>query len=125
MNISEILNGSVLNLSIEEQKEALTQMKENKVFEINESERKNLINFLCEKADKELAIDYLFHVLDTEISYPIDDEKVKSLFSDERMKKMKDLMMDQLQEEEEVIEDEVIEDEVTDEEETEETEESK
>jgi len=100
MNISEILNGSVANLSVEEQKTVLDQMKENKVFDLNESEKENLIDFLCEKADTELAIDYLFHVLDTEISYPIDDEKVKSLFSDERMKKMKDLMMDQLQDEE-------------------------
>ena len=95
MNINEILKGSVTNVtnvSVDEQKEVLEQMKKDKIFDLNESERKNLIDFLCEKTDAELATDYLFHVLDTEISYPIDDEKVKSLFSDERMKKMKDLM---------------------------------
>jgi hypothetical protein len=106
MNISEILTGSVANASIEEQKEVLEQMKESKIFDLNETERANLINFLCEKTDSELAIDYLFHVLDTEISYPIDDEKVKSLFSDDRMRKMKDLMMEKLQDEEEVSEEE-------------------
>jgi hypothetical protein len=72
-----------------------------KVFELNETEKTNLINFLCEKVESEIAIEYLFHVLDTEISYPIDDEKVKSLFSDDRMRKMKDLMMERLQEDEE------------------------
>lgn len=104
MNISEILTGSVMSSSTDEQKEVLTQMKEQKIFDLNEEEKGNLINFLCEKADAELAIDYLFHVLDTEISYPIDDEKVKVLFSDDRMRKMKDLMMEKLQDEEEVSE---------------------
>lgn len=98
MDINEILNGNVTVCSPEEQIEVLNQMKETKkVFDLNENERKNLIDFLCEKSDNDAAIDYLFHVLDTEISYPIDDEKVKILFSDERMKKMKDLMMNQLQ----------------------------
>jgi len=101
MNISEILTGSVTNCSVDEQKEVLEQMKENKVFDLNETEKTNLINFLCDKVESEIAIEYLFHVLDTEISYPIDDEKVKSLFSDERMKRMKDLMMERLQEDEE------------------------
>jgi hypothetical protein len=101
MNISEILTGSVTNCSVDEQKEVLEQMKENKVFDLNETEKTNLINFLCDKVESEIAIEYLFHVLDTEISYPIDDEKVKSLFSDDRMKKMKDLMMERLQEDEE------------------------
>lgn len=102
MNINEILTGGVLSSSTEEQKEVLEQMKEKKIFDLNETEKGNLINFLCEKADPELAIDYLFHVLDSEISYPIDDEKVKSLFSDDRMRRMKDLMMEKLQDEEEV-----------------------
>ncbi len=97
MNINEILNGSVIDSSVDEQKEVLEQMKENKIFDLSENERENLINFLCDKADTELAIDYLFHVLDTEISYPIDDEKVKSLFANDKMRKMKDLMMEQLQ----------------------------
>ena len=97
MNINEILNGSFDTVSLEEQKTVLEQMKEKKVFELSETERKNLIDFLCEKCDTELAIDYLFHVLDSEISYPIDDEKVKTLFSDEGMIKMKDLMMEKLQ----------------------------
>lgn len=100
MNINEILTGSVANSSVEEQKEALDQMKENKIFDLSEMQRANLIDFLCEKTDTELAIDYLFHVLDTEISYPIDDEKVKTLFADDRMRKMKDLMMEKLQDEE-------------------------
>lgn len=101
MNINEILNGNYKNLSVDEQKEFIEQMKENKkVFDLNETERTNLIDFLCDHSDSEIATDYLFFVLDTEISYPIDDEKVKILFSDERMKKMKDLMMSQLQDEE-------------------------
>lgn len=102
MNISEILSGSVTNPSLDEQKSVLDQMKEGKIFDLNETEKANLVNFLCEKADTELSVDYLFHVLDTEISYPIDDEKVKSLFSDDRMRKLKDLMMEKLQDEEEV-----------------------
>lgn len=100
MNINEILTGSITELSVDEQKEVLDQMKTQKVFDLNETEKTNLINFLCEQVDTELSVDYLFHVLDNEISYPIDDEKVKSLFSDERMKKLKDLMMDKLQSEE-------------------------
>jgi hypothetical protein len=115
MNINEILNGSTTNLSIDEQKSVLEQMKELKIFELDETKRKNLIDFLCDKSDSKLAIDYLFHVLDTEISYPIDDEKVKSLFSDERMKKMKDLMMEQLQDEPIEGEDEKMEEVQTDE----------
>ena len=63
-------------------------------------EKTNLINFLCEEVDTELSVDYLFHVLDSEISYPIDDEKVKSLFEDDRMRKLKDVMMEKLQDDE-------------------------
>jgi len=100
MNINEILAGSVDTSSVDEQKEVLEQMKEKKIFDLNETEKTNLINFLCDKSDSDLAVDYLFHVLDTEISYPIDDEKVKTLFSDDRMRKMKDLMMEKLQDEE-------------------------
>ena len=106
MNINEILSGSVVVTTIEDQKVVLEQMKEKKIFDLDESERGNLINFLCEQTDPELAIDYLFHVLDTEISYPIDDEKVKTLFSDDRMRRMKDLMMEKLQDDEEVSEEE-------------------
>jgi hypothetical protein len=106
MNINEILTGSVVTCSVDEQKDVLEQMREKKIFELPENERANLINFLCEKVDSELAIDYLFHVLDTEISYPIDDEKVKSLFSDDRMRRMKDLMMEKLQDDEDVSEEE-------------------
>lgn len=100
MDIINVLNGSVTNASIEEQTEVLNQMKEQKIFDLNESEKINFINFLCDKTDVELAIDYLFYVLDNEISYPIDDEKVKTLFADERMKKLKDQMMEKLQDEE-------------------------
>lgn len=99
MNISEILSGSVKNPSVDEQKEVLDQMKEGKIFDLSETEKANLINFLCEGADTELSVDYLFHVLDTEISYPIDDEKVKTLFADDRMRKLKDVMMEKLQDE--------------------------
>jgi hypothetical protein len=112
MNISEILTATVNSASVEEQKEVLDQMKERKIFDLNEAERTNLINFLCDKADPELAIDYLFHVLDEEISYPIDDDKVKILFSDDRMRKLKDLMMEKLQEEDEASEDEVSDEEI-------------
>ena len=100
MNINEILNGTVTNTSVEEQKEVLDQMKEQKIFDLTETEKTNLINFLCEEVDTELSVDYLFHVLDSEISYPIDDEKVKSLFEDDRMRKLKDVMMDKLQDDE-------------------------
>lgn len=99
MNINDVLTGVVGNLTVDEQKEVLDQMKKNKVFDLNDVERTNLVNFLCEKVDTELAIDYLFHVLDEEISYPIDDEKVKTLFSDDRMRNLKDLMMNSLQDE--------------------------
>jgi hypothetical protein len=106
MNIREILDGNVVSPSLEEQKEVLDQMKEDKIFDLNSTEKLNLTSFLCEKAETELAIDYLFHVLDNEISYPMDDEKVKDLFSTEGMCKLKDLMMEKLQddisEEEEV-----------------------
>lgn len=99
MNINDVLTGVVGNLTVDEQKEVLDQMKKNKVFDLNDVERTNLVNFLCEKVDTEVAIDYLFHVLDEEISYPIDDEKVKTLFSDDRMRNLKDLMMNSLQDE--------------------------
>jgi len=93
MNINDVLTGSVSNLSVDEQKEVLAQMKERKIFDLSNNEKENLISFLCDEAESELSVDYLFHVLDNEISYPMDDEKVKSLFSDDRMRKMKDLMM--------------------------------
>ena len=110
MNIREILDGNLSNISapsVEDQKVVLEEMKENKIFDLKETEKRNLINFLCEIADTELAIDYLFHVLDEEVSYPIDEEKVRTLFSDDRMHKLKDLMMENLQDEEdETTEDE-------------------
>ena len=49
MNISEVLAGSVSNLSVDEQKEVLDQMKENKIFDLNDTEKTNLVDFLCEK----------------------------------------------------------------------------
>ena len=105
MNINQILDGTVTNTSVKEQKEVLDQMKDQKIFDLSEDEKANLINFLCENVNTELSVDYLFHVLDTEISYPIDDEKVKSLFSDDRMRKLKDLMMENLQGEDDIPED--------------------
>ena len=100
MNITEKLS-ELVDPTIENQQAFLNQVKEIKIFDLNETEKLELIDFLCEKADQDLAIDYLYHVLDNEISYPIDDEKVKSLFSDERMQKMKDLMLSQLNDDEE------------------------
>lgn len=98
MKIEEVLNGKKTTVSVEEQKEFFEQMKNQKVFDLEEVNKTNLINFICE-SDIDVAIDYLFHVLDEEISYPIDDEKVKSLFSDDRMLKLKDLMLEKLQSE--------------------------
>lgn len=102
MNINEILSGTANNFDLAtiNQQEVLDQMKEKKIFDLNKNEKTNLINFLCDVADPELSVDYLFHVLDTEISYPIDDEKVKELFSSDKMRNLKDLMMSKLQDDE-------------------------
>jgi len=100
MNITEKLS-ELTDPTTENQKEFLNEVKEIKIFDLSETDKLALIDFLCEKADQDLAIDYLYHVLDNEISYPIDDEKVKSLFSDERMQKLKDVMLSQLNDEEE------------------------
>ena len=97
MNITEILNGEILSMTIDEQKNILNEMKEIKIFDLNESQKNNLINYICEILDKELAMDYLFYILDEEITYPIDDEKIKYLFSDKRMLELKDLMLERLQ----------------------------
>jgi Mg/Co/Ni transporter MgtE len=97
MNITEILNGEILSMTIDEQKNILNEMKEIKIFDLNESQKNNLINCICEILDKELAMDYLFYILDEEITYPIDDEKIKYLFSDKRMLELKDLMLERLQ----------------------------
>jgi hypothetical protein len=102
MNVNEILENPVESITTDEIKNVFDQMKEKNFFDLDNKQRLNLIDFICEKSDKESAIDYLFHVLDNEISYPIDDEKVKILFDDDRMKKMKDLMVEQLQDEETV-----------------------
>jgi hypothetical protein len=106
MNITEKLS-ELTDPTTENQKEFLNEVKEIKIFDLSETDKLALIDFLCEKADQDLAIDYLYHVLDNEISYPIDDEKVKSLFSDERMQKLKDVMLSQLNDEEEGTEVEV------------------
>lgn len=101
MDINEILDGALLTPSVDEQKTVLEQMKERKVFELDDNQKGNFINFLCDKVETELSTDYLFHVLDNEVSYPIDDEQVKTLFSDDRMQKLKDVMMEQLNSEDE------------------------
>lgn len=100
MNVNEILENPAVTITVEEEKTVFEQMKEKNFFDLSATERLNLIEFICEKSDEELAVDYLFHVLDNEISYPIDDEKVKVLFADDRMQKMKNLMMDKLQDDE-------------------------
>ena len=97
MNIDVILNGTVGTLTNDEQKSAVEQLKEIKVFDLNDNQRSNLVDFICEKLETEIAVDYLFHVLDNEISYPIDDDKVKLLFYDDRMKKLNQIMMEQLE----------------------------
>ena len=101
-NVDLILTGSdeVKTLTTDEQTELIEQLKTKKVFQLEQTQKENVINFLTEVADKKLAIDYLFHVLDNEITYPIDDDEVKTLFADERMKSLKDQMMDDLQQEE-------------------------
>jgi hypothetical protein len=104
MSIDKILNGDNIDIAIEEQKELVNKLKTIEVFNLNEKEKDNVINFLCDKIDVELAIDYLFHVLDTEISYPVDEQKVKFLFSDDRMKKMKDIMLQKLKDDSEGLE---------------------
>ena len=99
MNVNEILENPIA-VAVEEEKTVFEQIKEKNFFDLSDKQRLNLIDFICEKSDEELAVDYLFHVLDNEISYPIDDDKVKTLFSDERMQKMKELMMEKLQDDE-------------------------
>jgi len=98
MNITEQLS-EMVNPSTEIQQNFLEEVKKVKIFDLNETDKLALIDFLCDKAEQDLAFDYLYHVLDNEISYPIDDEKVKTLFADERMQKMKDLMLAQLNDE--------------------------
>lgn len=99
MDINEVLEGSVKKLAIEDQTDVLTEMKKQSVFDLPEKERKNLIDFLCEVADEKVTVDYLFHVLDNEISYPSDDERVNILFSDERMISLRERMLEMLSEE--------------------------
>ena len=48
MNITEILNGEILSMTIDEQKNILNEMKEIKIFDLNESQKNNLINCICE-----------------------------------------------------------------------------
>lgn len=95
MEIDKILNGENVSASIEEQEVFFNQMKNQKVFDLDDNKIANLINFICE-SDIELAIDYLYHVLDEEISYPIDDDKVKRLFTDDRMVELKNTMLERL-----------------------------
>jgi len=99
-DVNSILDGSIEKvLTKDEQKTLFEALKEIKILDMEATQKENLIKFLTETANKELATDYLFHVLDSEIPYPIeeDDERVKSLFSDERMKSLKDQMMTTLE----------------------------
>jgi hypothetical protein len=100
MTITEILNGEISSITIDDQKIILNKMKETKIFDLDESQKINLINYICEDLERGLAMDYLFHVLDEEITYPIDDEKIKYLFSDKRMLVLKNEMLEKLQSEE-------------------------
>jgi len=110
MNITEELTG-LINPTIEEQQIFINKMKENKFFDLNETDKNDVINFLCEKVDQNVVIDYLYHVLDNEILWPIDDESVKTLFSDERMQHFKTLMLSQLDEDSDLPSDEKLSDE--------------
>ena len=112
MNVNEFLENPAVVVNAEEERTVFEQMKEKNFFDLSETQRLNFIDFICEKSDSELAVDYLFHVLDNEISYPIDDDKVKVLFSDDRMVKMKNLMMNKLQDDEDTAD---MSDEVSDE----------
>lgn len=100
MTINEILNGEISSTTIDDQNDILNEMKKFKFFDLNKTQQVNLINYICEKLDRDLAVDYLFQVLDNEITYPIDDEKIKKLFSDKRMLELKNEMLNKLQSEE-------------------------
>lgn len=56
MDITDILNGSVSIASIDEQTAVLDQMRELKMFDLDQNQRENLLNFLCEKTDTDLYI---------------------------------------------------------------------
>lgn len=99
MTINEILNGEITS-TIDDQNYILNEMKKIKFFDLNDTQKINLINYICEKLDRDLAMEYLFQVLDNEITYPIDDDKIKKLFSDKRMLELKDEMLKKLQSEE-------------------------
>ena len=98
MTINEILNGEITS-TIDDQNYILNEMKKIKFFDLNDTQKINLINYICEKLDRDLAMEYLFQVLDNEITYPIDDDKIKKLFSDKRMLELKDEMLKKLQSE--------------------------
>jgi hypothetical protein len=100
MNINEILENPAVKITVEEEKIVFDQMKEKNFFDLSATERLNLIEFICEKSDEELAVDYLFHVLDNEIPYPNDEDRLAVLFADDRMQKMKKLMIKKLQDDE-------------------------
>lgn len=99
MTINEILNGEITS-TIDDQNYILNEMKKIKFFDLNDTQKINLINYICEKLDRDLAMEYLFQVLDNEITYPIDDDKIKKLFSDKRMLELKNEMLNKLQSEE-------------------------
>ena len=100
MTINEILNGEITSTTIDDQNCILNDMKKIKFFDLNDTQKINLIDYICEKLDRDLAIEYLFQVLDNEITYPIDDDKIKKLFSDKRMLELKNEMLNKLQSEE-------------------------
>lgn len=100
MTINEILNGEITSTTIDDQNYILNEMKKIKFFDLNDTQKINLINYICEKLDRDLAMEYLFQVLDNEITYPIDDDKIKKLFSDKRMLELKNEMLNKLQSEE-------------------------
>ena len=87
MSINEILAGNFSD-SYDEQEDALNEMKSRKFEDLNNSEKDNLIEFLSEKADVKLAIDYLNYVLDEQVSLTDDDDELKYLFNEKRIKKM-------------------------------------
>ena len=99
MNIELILNGDFNDVTIKEQESVIEELKKIELFSLNEKQLNNVISFICEKMEKKNAIDYLFHVMDTEVSYPIDDDKLKKIFSNDKMKELSMLMLKQLDDE--------------------------
>lgn len=97
MNINEVLNGDFKNFTKDNAVDFFNEMKNRSIFDLSESEIKNVVDFICTVPKKEDSIDYLFYVVDEEIFYP-DDDRLKKLFnSDDRMYALRQDMLDILE----------------------------